>query len=81
MNHQIIAAISLGNAMRACQGEPPEVSVGVATVSLMQMDPALSQEQAAHYVLTALAEIAKIPFALKDIQAEAKNMGLTIPVH
>ena len=81
MNHQIIAAITLGNAMRAFQDSPPEVCVGVAVVSLMQMDKSISQEQAAHFVLTAMAEIANIPFSAKDIQEEALRIGVDLPIH
>lgn len=81
MNHQIIAAITLGNSMRAFQDSPPEVAAGVAVISLMQMDKSLSQEEASHYVLTALAEIANIPFSLKDIKEEALKMGVDFPVH
>lgn len=81
MNHQIIAAIALGNAMRLLQGSPPEQCAELATISLMQMDRGLSQEDAARYVLNALAEISNIPFSAADVRVEALKLGVDIPIH
>lgn len=80
MNHQIIAAIALGNAIRALDGYDYEKAVAIAIVTLTQLDPGLSERDASGYVLAALSEIANITFRLCDIQAEAKNMGIHIPV-
>lgn len=81
MNHQIIAALILGNAMRKFSDQPPEVIVGNAVVALMQMDANLSKDDAVKFVVTAMDEVSKIPYPLSQLQAEAAKMGFAFSVH
>jgi len=81
MNHPIIAALCLGNALHAFHGQPPEVAVTAAVIALRQIDSDLSQGDAENFVLAAVAEITNIPFSTIQIQEAAAKMGVTIPVH
>lgn len=81
INHQILAGLCLGHAMRALGSNSADECGAAAVFELMQLCPAVTKDQATHYVLMVLVEISKIPFTAGQINVELEKSGLQIPVH